>query len=212
MWVDPTTETIDSLVNLMSASELGVVPVSFTMDVDCEASWRWDPPEGSFADDRLNFLLNKWHAMRGDRAMPLMSAVDPVEIAPALGVVMLLDVLPEGYDCRYRLYGTVIAEHAGRDWTGYTITEMSRITRSDITLFYRAGYRAMYLRPQPMFTRHRAPSWLAASTWSRLVLPLAAEDGSVARFLVGNIPGDLRYLSDEEEAEQRRRLRPTDVS
>ncbi|MFY7958798.1 MAG: PAS domain-containing protein [Elsteraceae bacterium] len=211
-WVDPTIEDIDVLADLMCASDEGVVPVSFTLNLDCEATWRWEPPEGSLPDSRLNFLLSKWRALRGEAAMPQMSAVDPFELAPALGFVMLLDLLPGGYDCRYRLYGTVIADHAGRDWTGYTVAEMNRITRSQVALFYRGGYRAMHRRQSPMFTSHRSPSWLAASTWSRLILPLAGEDGSLARFLVGNIPGDVRYLSEEQEAEQKRRLRPNQTA
>lgn len=207
-WVDPTPESIDALAQHISDHEHGVVTPDYTMGVECEASWIWNPPEGSMADDQLNFLLNKWRGLCGDLAMPPISAIDPVELGPALGFVMLLDVTPGAYDCRYRLYGTQISAQAGRDWTGYLVSEMNQITRAAVALFYRAGYRASYQRPMPMFTQHRSPSWLAASRWNRLVLPFSGEDGAVARFLVGNVPIELRYLSDEEEDALQRRLRP----
>lgn len=207
-WIEPTPEAIDSLADLMSAADHGIVPVSLTMGVDCEATWQWDPADGSLQDFRLNFLLQKWRALRRERLMPPMGAIDPLELAPALGFVILIDVLPEAYDCRYRLYGAGISKYAGRDWTGFLTSEMNRITRTHVSLFYRAGYRAIYLRPTPLFTWHRLASGYSASSWSRLLLPLSGDDGSVARFLVGNIPGDLRYLSYEEEEALHRRLRP----
>ncbi len=209
-WVEPTPSAIDELADLMKAAERGVVPTAQTMGMDCGARWGWNPAESDLLDDRLVLLLNRWNQLRGDALMPPVVAIDPVELAPALGYIMLLDVVEDCYDCRYRLYGTGISAHAGRDWTGALVSEMNRRTGTNVALFYRAGYRAIYRRPTPMYTWHRSPRWITAASWRRLILPFAGPDGAVARFLVGNIPGDLHYLSDEEQAEQEQKLKRDD--
>jgi hypothetical protein len=43
-------------------------------------------------------------------------------------------------------------------------------------------------RGEPLLTRHGAPDAKTTAAWHRLVLPLVGDDGTITRFLVGNLP------------------------
>jgi len=103
---------------------------------------------------------------------------------------MLLDVLDEGWDYRYRIYGSEIARRHGRDLTGKRTSDIARTAYTGI--FYIAGYRAVLARRAPLFSVSSSPNYVAAVDWWRLALPLAGTDGTITRLLVGNMPGDWR--------------------
>jgi hypothetical protein len=166
-----------------------------------EVSAIGDP--GRIPEPKLRLLHEYWqelctrHAGRPDRGH-----VDVLSILPAAGNVMLLDCLRQGYDARYRVYGTGIADFAGRDWTGATVSEMNAVTRTSLALMYRACYRAVARTGTPLYTQHDSPPWISARSWRRLILPLFARDGACSGFLVGNIPVAVRHLDRTERALQ----------
>ena len=177
------------------------------LGTDVEVIRRCPPPE-SLADDRLRFLLGRWHDIRAAHPDGLFprAAVKPDELMPILGYLMMLDVERDGLDARYRLYGSHIAEHAGRDWTGMLVSEMNRVTRSPLGLLYRGVYKHVHVTGEPVYTLHKSPLWLSASSWQRLILPVHGPDGTVVRFLVGNIPSDAQPPTHEEWSEIRRHV------
>jgi hypothetical protein len=81
----------------------------------------------------LQQLLDYWHRMRGDRAMPLRSDLAPHEIPALLPYLMLLDVEPSPLRFRYRLAGSNtydIREGLGaRSVTGHYATRCGSILR-----------------------------------------------------------------------------------
>ncbi len=69
--------------------------------------------------------LAYWEEIRGDRAMPARADLQPQEMVPFLRCVILLDVLREPLDFRYRLIGTkVTQEMIHNDHTGRKMTEI----------------------------------------------------------------------------------------
>jgi hypothetical protein len=119
--------------------------------------------------------------------------------------VLLLDALDDGLDARYRVYGTHVADRAGRDWTGFTVADMTQRVLPPLSLFFRASYKAVHNVGRPLFTRHRAPEWLLIARWERLVVPLFDETGACCRFLVAIVPCDQRdFTAEQQEAMQRR--------
>lgn len=149
---------------------------------------------------KLHFLFGYWQAIRARKADGLVtkSDLDIVELKSAMGNLLLLDVEREGLDAVYRVYGTGIADQAGRDWTGWRVSEMNRQAKTPLALLYRACYRAVYDTLKPLYSRSKSPPWLLASAWERLVLPICDADGRCRQFLVGNIPVEPRPLSYEE--------------
>src|SRR3546814_3279971 len=100
-----------------------------------------------------------------------------MQMRPALGHIMLLDVLDGGADYRYRVYGSEIAQRAGFDMTGKCTSELP--TGSLASLFFIAVYQAVLLRPEPVYTWHQMPVDITVNTWHRLVLPLHGPDGTI---------------------------------
>lgn len=150
----------------------------------------WNPGEAEVPAGPLRFLRGFWHERCADGALPRYDAVEPFALKPALGYVMLLDVLDDGWDYRYRVYGSEIAQRFGRDLTGKRTSDIAKTAYTGI--FYLAGYRALIRRREALFTVSSSPNYVAAVDWSRLCLPLVDETGAIARILVGNVPGDWR--------------------
>lgn len=153
----------------------------------------FDPDEADMRESRLVTLLRYWHDMPRIKGLPDHSALDPIDITSTLGIVMLLEVLPEGDDFRYLIYGEEIAERFGRNMVGKRTSDIP--TQASVTTLFLACYRVAIDTRRPILTEHSAPPKVSATTWRRLVLPLAGPTGAVERFLVGNIPGVWRKPS-----------------
>lgn len=72
---------------------------------------------------RLASLCSYWRRRRGERALPLRSDIDPVDIPALLADVILLDVETAPQRFRFRLVGTRMSELFGRDPTGRYLDE-----------------------------------------------------------------------------------------
>lgn len=148
-------------------------------------SVQWNPPRDAIPVPSLQFLHDYWTRLRGTRRAPTPREIDPVEMRPILGNVMLVDVEDHGARFRYTLYGARLVDSAAFDWTGRTTREMAEATRVPSPIFYDACYRAVLARPMPLLTISHGAPVLAVKIWARLILPLG---DPVSRFLVGNVP------------------------
>ena len=149
----------------------------------------WSPQLDQLEEPALRTLLSYWNELPKGVRLPLSQKIDPLNMRAALGYVMLLEVLDDGMDYRYRLYGSIIAGHAGFDATGLLVSE---IPISQMVPFFLACYQACLMRKEHLFTRHVPPMEVRVRSWDRLILPLENGDGAIDRLLVGNIPGSWR--------------------
>lgn len=154
----------------------------------------WSPATGELPVAPLRFLNDYWRDLPKTCGLPQARAVDPLAMKPALGHIMLLDVLDGGADFRYRVYGSRIAQHSGFDMTGKRTSEID--TSKYVPVFFLCMYRAAMIRREAVYTRHNPPARVSVRTWDRLLLPLAGDDGSVRRVLAGNVAGDWRPVID----------------
>ncbi|MFC3226398.1 PAS domain-containing protein [Marinibaculum pumilum] len=145
----------------------------------------WSPWVDALDEEVLRILQAYWTDLPAGRRAPRAAAVNPARMKPALGYVMLLDVLEGGRDFRYRVYGSAIAARSGFEATGRTVSELPV---APMTEYFLASYRACLRRIEPLFTRHAPPVMLHVVGWDRLILPLEDDDGSIVRLLVGNVP------------------------
>ena len=146
----------------------------------------WRPEPADLPTPELRFLDAYWRGLAAPPEQPLARRVEPFDLKPALGHIMLLDLVEAGWDFRYRLYGSKIAAHAGFDMTGLLVSQLK--SSPVAARFYLAVYRAVLHAGAPILTRHRAPADQVSATWNRLILPLWGEDGAIVRLLVGNVP------------------------
>ena len=201
-WVEPSDAEVDAAANDILE---GCPPRR--LSPDCIAYFFATSPD-ALEDEKLSFLFSYWQEHTDPQTgYQSRGEFDMLTLLPAVGNILILDVLREGFDARFRLYGTGVATHAGRDWTGSTVSEMNRVTKSNLALMYRGLYLAAFRSRQPIYSFHRSPAWLSAKCWRRLVLPMTYEDGLCSQFIVGNIPVETFYLSPENEDVQQRTLR-----
>ena len=186
---------IDTFTRAVLSSDSTEIATYFLAQDIQPPTFRWNPELGSLGEAPLEALLRWWQANRPAGGIPSIDMVDAIGLKAALGYLMILDVLEDGWDYRYRLYGTEIARLAKRDYTGQKTSDLKVF--STIPIFYIACYRAVLRRPEPLMTHNQPPIDVATSSWTRLLLPLAGPDGRIARFLVGNVPGRWRQPRDE---------------
>lgn len=147
----------------------------------------WNPKTEDLVTDPVRFLFKFWNGKKLDGEVGMRSAeLDPLDLLPAMGYIMVLDVLDGGRDFRYRLYGSKIAEIAKFDSTGLKISETK--AHPLMKAFFSTVYEAVLQRQEPIYTQHNPPPNLTIATWHRIVLPLHDGDGNLDRFLVGNVP------------------------
>lgn len=71
----------------------------------------------------LSAVKAYWDERRGTRLMPSRAEIDPVALKEHLGWILMLDVLEDCSDFRFRLIGTKVTHYFFTDATGQTITE-----------------------------------------------------------------------------------------
>lgn len=146
----------------------------------------WNPQPDDLQSTKLRFLLEYWTSLRDGDRLPLTRAIDPIRMRPALGYVMLIDVIDGGRDFRYRLYGTMLAAVSGFDMTGRLLSNHGASV--DVIEFSLATCRAVVIRREPVFTARTPTGALYTSRWHRIAMPLVDEAGTVVRLLVGTVP------------------------
>lgn len=160
----------------------------------------WNPAADSLPTSQLPFVLQYWQSLRDADGHVSPEKIDPFALRPALGYILLLDVLEDGADYRYRLYGSEIARVSGFDMTGKLTSEM--VTGPMASTFYLATYRAMLKRREPLFTWHEMPMQITINNWDRIVLPLTDPDGRVSRIITCNMPGAQLILHENDARRQ----------
>jgi len=88
------------------------------MDLPNDVSIQLDPT--FIENDLLRDVWNYWNLKRGSRLMPSRRDINPAEFKSQVAHVLLVDVLSNAQDFRYRLIGSKLARHFPTDVTGMT--------------------------------------------------------------------------------------------
>jgi hypothetical protein len=146
----------------------------------------WNPLPEHVPDAPLHALLEYWTELRDGDRLPPAAKIDPLGMRGALGYVMLVDVVDQGHDFRYRLYGSALASISEFDMTGRLLS--SHAASAYIREFSLAMYRAALQRREPVFSKYGPAGTLVIAQWRRIILPLVDESGAIIRFLTGAVP------------------------
>ena len=144
-----------------------------------------NPTEADLPSVQLRAAYRFWRQLPQIEGVADAVKVDPEQVRPALGYLILVDI--DGHDdvFRYALYGSRIAEVAGFDMTGKEVWDID--TTSAVKCFFVASYIAARHLRCPIYTVHEAPPMITVSHWHRLILPMGPK-GVVQRFLICNVP------------------------
>jgi PAS domain len=149
-------------------------------------SIKWDPPVDTIGQKPMRFTLDLWH-QAATSGLPTTGFVDPIKLAPALGYLLLVDVIDGGRDFAYRLFGTRVSAVSGFDMTRKKLSEHP--ASPYIREFSIALYRAAIIRREPVWSHYGPAMAVSTAAWERIVLPLVdAPGGTVCRFLVATVP------------------------
>ncbi len=179
---------IDSVVTAVCAGNLRAIERLVSWP-SADITMLLNPSADSLFAEPLPFLRRYWDQLPRGQRLPLMSAVDPLDMAPALGQIVLIDVLDDGWEARYRLFGSELTGPYGTELTGKTMAE----GLPPISLALHVAFLRIVLRTgAPLFTHHYSPPEITVMDWRRLMLPLEGPDGTIRRIMTGSIQGPWR--------------------
>lgn len=149
-------------------------------------------------EPELRALYLYWSDKRGARRYPTRDDIAPEEIKRLLPFVLLLDVLDEGRQLRFRLVGTDAA--SGIDPTGRLLHEAAPegVYRDHITALFRRGATgpgALYNRSSYAYDDAPGPRSI-----SRVFMPLASDGAGIDMMMIGQKA--TRDLRDKRSAWQ----------
>jgi len=132
----------------------------------------------------LQRLLDLWNTKCDGRLMPARLDFDVFELRDWLGNLMLIDVLDDASEFRYRLYGSVLAAYYNRDLTGKLTATLPPETRDIV----RREYAEACLTRRPMMIERRRSVKQSTRMVAKLILPLASDGLAVDMILVASYP------------------------
>lgn len=145
-----------------------------------------------------------WDCKRGRRSAPRRCDIDPIEIRSHLGTLLLLDVLEEGRDYRYRLIGTDIVEASGRDVTGGRFSDLYAAQPEALDLVLRT-FAPVVSEVRPVFAAGQM-FWRPERDFRHFesgYFPLSTDGASVDLMLCKMCFLDLRRSDDRSELRAR---------
>src|SRR5579863_2587760 len=77
----------------------------------------WSPADEIIVPPQLRFLQRYWRERSAGRPAPHVRDIDAMDMKPALGFIVLMDVIDGGEDFRCRLFGSAVAAVSGFDMT-----------------------------------------------------------------------------------------------
>ena len=145
------------------------------------------PPDAD--DPRFRWVFGYWQSKVVQGRLPGRGAFDPIDFPHLLGLVNLIEVIREAERMRfrYRLWGSLVSEMTGRDYTGCYVEDLelpvatSRIQET-LEAVVRDREAHFWRLPAP-------PSNKSYRSYRRLLLPLA-QDGEQVDMLFAILIGD----------------------
>jgi hypothetical protein len=128
----------------------------------------------------LKAALDYWHLKRGPRLAPCRADIDPVEIAPLLPRVMLVDVSTDPLDFRFRLAGTGLFKIHGAELTNKRALDLEPPAYA--ALIHRL-YCDTLARRAPLAHRLLIEVETRRSHYMRVILPLSEDGETINRLM-----------------------------
>lgn len=132
----------------------------------------------------LRFFKDYWDLKRDGRLMPSRADLRPSEMKEHLGWVILVDVLPDFTDFRYRTIGTRVSQYFFSDDTGKTVSEAfgrygEAAARSAVAVFAKTARDRVPVRS------YGDAGWIGRAflDFDALYLPLS-DDGETANMVL----------------------------
>lgn len=130
-------------------------------------------------------LLAYWRKQAGEITMPSRGDIDPfTDLRDIIGHLFLVDVEPKPLRFRFRLVGTEVVEHVGKDMTGKYLDELVEFDKQYESVMpdYEGVVESHREVTRPVrFMTKDGERYL---NYERLLLPLS-EDGKTVNMILG---------------------------
>jgi hypothetical protein len=132
-------------------------------------------------NQRLQGILRYWNELRGERAMPSLRQIDPIEIPKLLPIVLLADVTSVA--TRMRLLGTDATNAYGRETRG---TDIEDLALGEFSPLWLKAFALVIETGRPASASGAFRSGLELLDVETLLTPLS-EDGEVITHIFGGL-------------------------
>jgi hypothetical protein len=149
---------------------------------------------GPLKNLQLEFLRRYWLDKRGDHALPSRADMVPSELKPVLDGLIMIDVLPDLAEFRYRLVGTAVTQYFLTDPTGKTTQEAWAPVGPRFADRIRNNLRAI-ARERVCVHAWGAVDWMGSGdeAFECLYLPLS-DDGETVNMIINLFTFDRRRV------------------
>lgn len=146
-------------------------------------------------DTRLQSFWIYWQETAhqfGDFKAIAKDDISPVHFRGYLDYLTLVDAVDDGEDFRYRIYGTGVARHFGRDMTGKLVSELPTVS-AEFQIYF---YQQVYFRRHPVFMITEGHPDIPVRQWSRLCLPVTTDGMQIDQMLNLALPTKVDQIPD----------------
>jgi hypothetical protein len=139
-------------------------------------------PDGeSVKNARLQGILRYWNEKRGDRSMPALRQIDPIEIPKLLPIILIADILPAV--TTMRLLGTDSTNAYGRETRGRDVNELSL---GDFSPFWQEAFALVRGLGKPASATGPFRNGLELLDAESVLAPLS-DDGTTITHILGGL-------------------------
>lgn len=139
-------------------------------------------PDGDgIKNARLQGILRYWNEKRGDRAMPSLRQIDPIEIPKLLPIILIADILPTS--TRMRLLGTDSTNVYGHETRGRDVTEISL---GDFSPFWQKAFALVRSAGKPALASGSYRNGQELLDAESVLVPLS-DDGTTITHILGGL-------------------------
>lgn len=135
-------------------------------------------PLGEVSSAILRPALAHWEAARGAKAIPSRAEINPLALKSTLGLMAMVDVVDQGRDFVFRLFGTELSSRVGEDFTGRSVDSIVPKAYGELL---RRSYEKVVARRAPSFDHVAFQYRNHARLYHRLTLPLSGDGEQVDR-------------------------------
>ena len=137
-------------------------------------------PLTELRDPALRKVYYYWCLIKGERELPSRKDIAPEEMKVYLSRVMLIDVSYQPLDFVYRVFGSGIAQAAGKDYTGKSVRQLEP---ADFAGLIWRQYLDVVNQRKPCLHGIRLAAGARLLRYHRLTLPLSGDGAVVDKLL-----------------------------
>lgn len=148
----------------------------------------WAPAQDVLPNIMMRNFYESWSEMprHEEDAVPNVNDFDVFKFRAAMGFMVYMDVIDNGGDFQFRVFGSRIVDIIGFDWTGRLVSDLP--TSPSCRSYLITCYRAILQCRKPLYTKHRLRKEDRVVEWERFLVPLGDASTSVSRILGLSIP------------------------